>query len=551
MPAGESFDCDVMVVGAGPCGLATSHLLGTYGIDTMLVEREVKPLDYPRAVGIDDESLRTCQTFDMADAVLRDAVQNTPIRYYTSWGRCLAHVKPSAQPFGWPRRNLFLQPMFEATLRSGLSRHHSVTPRFGWQLVSFAQDVDRVTAQLADPAGQQHTVRARYLVAADGGKSAVRKELGVPLEGETSAVRWLVVDVADDYLDAPYSAVYCDPRQPVLMIPLPFRHRRWEFKLQPGDDEARVTELDSVRALISARYGTTPLPTIVRARVYTHHSRTAQRFGVGRVFLAGDAAHLQPPFFGQGMNSGMRDATNLAWKLAAVIKGQAWPDLLTTYDSERRPHATKMVQFATRMGAMYSPRNVATERIRDLAFRGVQTIPGGRDYVLQMKYKPMPFYTDGAVLHRANGGTAVGRMFMQPDVETQSGSRCKLDDAIGPSMAVVGVGVDPRIALDTETIAWWTSMGATFVEVAPSKSTPRILADVTTTTPDSSRHVHDRTDDNGYLVVEDVDGAFRDWLLARPSDNVIVLRPDRYVAAVANHTTFGQTTAELRKLFSA
>jgi 3-(3-hydroxy-phenyl)propionate hydroxylase len=378
-------ECDVLVVGGGPCGLATANLLGTYGISTVLIERELQPLDYPRAVGIDDESLRTCQTFGAVDAVLEHAVQNTPIRYYTSWGRLFAHVKPSAQPFGWPRRNLFLQPMFEATLRDRLSAQASVSARFGWQLDSFAQDDSGVTVNLMNSTGQPRVVRTKYLVGADGGKSSVRRDLGVTLVGETAAVRWLVVDVANDQLDAPYSAVHCDPVQPVLMIPLPYRHRRWEFKLRPTDDEEAVTQLDTVNALLRTRYGSTPLPTVLRARVYLHHSRTADRFHVGRVFLAGDAAHLQPPFFGQGMNSGMRDATNLAWKLAAVVRGHASAALLDSYDRERRPHAEKMVQFATKMGSMYSPKNVFTERVRDVAFQAAQKLPGGRDYILQMK----------------------------------------------------------------------------------------------------------------------------------------------------------------------
>ncbi len=154
---------------------------------------------------------------------------------------------------------------------------------------------------------------------------------------------------------------------------------------------------DHVRRLLATRYGSVPLPEVVRARVYLHHSRVAATFRVGAVVLAGDAAHLQPPFFGQGMNSGLRDATNLAWKLAAIVRGQAEPDVLATYDSERRPHATAMVRFATRMGAMYRPHNAVTERFRDLVFRAVQAVPGGRDYVLQMKYKPMPRYVHGVV----------------------------------------------------------------------------------------------------------------------------------------------------------
>jgi 3-(3-hydroxy-phenyl)propionate hydroxylase len=546
-PSDVEVTTDVLVVGAGPCGLTAANLLGTYGINAIVMDREIRPLEFPRAVGIDDESLRTCQSFGLVGEVVADAIQNTPIRYYTSWGRCFAHVKPSAQPFGWPRRNLFLQPMFETTLRQGLERFANIETRYGWELLGATQDAHGITAtiQRGDDPTTSQTIRARYLLGADGGRSTVRALLNLEMLGETAAVKWLVIDVADDELDAPYSAVYCDAKQPVLMIPLPYKHRRWEFKVPPHADEATVTSTDHVLKLLKTRYGKTPLPTVLRARVYLHHSRTAERFGVGRMFVAGDAAHLQPPFFGQGMNSGLRDATNLAWKLAAVVQGRAEPSLLETYDRERRPHATEMVKFATRIGAMYSPKNVATERVRDQVFKGIQKLPGGRDYVLQMKYKPMPHYTEGAVVHDPKFGVgAVGRMFMQVDVEQTSGDgvreRLKLDDAIGPWFAVIGINADPRTTLSAPMLDWWTQLGAKFVNVVRPRSYARSL---TADGPPTKQPLLDTT---GLLLVEDVDGGFRDWLLSNPNDQIVVLRPDRYVAATSDPSSFDRVSQAIR-----
>jgi 3-(3-hydroxy-phenyl)propionate hydroxylase len=318
----DTVETDVLIVGAGPCGITLANLLGTYGVRAMVLDRDTEILDYPRAVGIDDESLRTYQAVGLVHELLADILQNTPIRYYSSWGRCFAHVKPSAQPFGWPRRNLFLQPLYEAVLRRGVQRFGQIDVRYGHELRGLQQLSTGVSAEVQQADGGSLSVRARFLVGADGGRSTVRRLVGIELTGSTAPMRWLVVDVADDELDAPYSAVYCDPEQPVLMVPLPYRHRRFEFKLGPHDDEAEVTRPEHVLPLLAARYGSTPLPTIVRSRVYLHHSRIAARFQAGDVFLAGDAAHLQPPFFGQGMNSGIRDATNLAWKLAAVTSGR-------------------------------------------------------------------------------------------------------------------------------------------------------------------------------------------------------------------------------------
>jgi 3-(3-hydroxy-phenyl)propionate hydroxylase len=570
---GATADTDVLVVGAGPCGATLANLLGVYGARCVVIDRETEIPDYPRAVGIDDESLRTYQAVGLVDRILADVIQNTPIRYHTSWGRCFAHVKPSAQPFGWPRRNLFLQPLFEAVLRSGLERFDTVEARYGHELVSVAQDGDGVTAEVKTPDGATSPVRARFLVGADGGRSTVRQLAGVELTGKTAPVKWLVVDVAGDQLDAPYSAVYCDPTRPVLVVPLPYRHRRFEFKLLPGDDEEEMTRPERVMSLLAPRYGSLPLPTIVRSRVYLHHSRIAERFAVGRVFLAGDAAHLQPPFFGQGMNSGVRDATNLAWKLAAVASGRAGEGILGSYDAERRDHAAAMVGFATRIGRMYSPRSRATERVRDVGFRALQLVPGGKEYVLQMKYKPMPRYTSGIVVgaRRSRRDDPVGRMFLQRAVESAGGRRERLDDVLGPWFAVIGIHLDPTVHLGASSLSWWSTLGARFVEVRPSRSGARpgaLSGEVQA--PDGAAGLVDPaapacaapaapavpsapaapSATAAPTVVEDVDGAFRDWLLEHPGDEVVVLRPDRYVAAVCDRAGFEHTTEALRGLLA-
>jgi 3-(3-hydroxy-phenyl)propionate hydroxylase len=558
----QGADYDVIVVGAGPCGITIANLLGRYGVRTLVLEAETEIYPFPRAVGIDDESLRTYQTLGVVDRLLEDIVQNTPIRYYTSWGRLLAHVKPSAKPFGWPRRNNFLQPRYEAALRDHLKQYDDVTLRSGVFVTGYSQDADGVMVSLTTGDGPAEQVRARYLVGADGGRSTIRGIAGIELTGTTAPNKWLVVDVADDQLDEPYSAVYCDPNRPVLVIPLPYGHRRFEFKVLDSDDDEKMTDLQYVLTnLIAPRYGKLPLPTVLRARIYLHHSRTAERFRAGRVFLAGDAAHLQPPFFGQGMNSGIRDATNLSWKLAAVISGRATDGLLDTYDAERRPHAETMVKFATRIGQMYVPHNNVTERVRDVFFRGLQRIPGGRDYILQMKYKPMPHYETGAVVGYAGPGadTVVGRMFMQPSVEGPDGRRARLDDVLGDSLAVLGIHHDPGASLSPEALAWWHSQGARFVQIIPPRSAfAPVIGDsetpdeVTVAAPPTMpiQLVEPAASVGTDLVrVEDLDGAFRDWLLERPQDEVIVIRPDRYVAAVSDRAGLEAVTRSLQEIY--
>lgn len=540
MVTGDPLDVDVLVVGAGPCGLTLANLLGTYGVTTMIIDREEEPLPFPRAVGMDDETLRTCQAAGLVDEVLADVVTNTAIRYYTSWGRCMAHVKPSARPYGWPRRNLFMQPLFERVLRRGLERFEHVRFATKHELVSFTQEQERVVAQLLSPAGAV-AVRSRFLVGADGGRSTVREQLGIELEGETAANRWLVVDVGDDDLDAPYSAVYCHPDSPVLMVPLPYRHRRFEFRLLPNDSEEQVTDPDHVRSLLKPYYEGLSFPRVIRARVYWHHGRVASTFQRGSVFLAGDAAHLQPPFFGQGMNSGIRDAGNLAWKLAMAVGHGGSPRLLATYDRERRPHATTMVDFAVKIGRMYSPRSLATERVRDAVFRAIQIIPGARDYVLQMKYKPMPRYLSPLSfdVDQSDRADPVGRMFPQPEVALPDGTRRLLDDVIGPGFGLLGLDRCPVQELGEDGESWWDDIGAARLHVVAPRSGPP---------PEAGGRSAPEACPRGCATVEDTDGTFREWRLSRPQDQVVVLRPDRYVMATVTAADLPRVTDTVRQL---
>lgn len=524
----------VVVVGAGPCGVTIANYLGQYGVRTVLLDRAPDILDHPRAVGADDETLRSWQAVGLAEEVLADMVQNVPARYFSSTGRRFAQVRPAAQPFGWPRRNIFLQPLTEASLRRGLARFPSVDMRLGWDVEAFEQDGQGVRVRASAPDGPAE-IACDYLVGADGGRSTVRKLLGVELTGKTLASKWLVIDVEEDALYSPFTDVHCHPVRPHICINLPYGYRRFEFMLLPQDSEEAVQTPEHIAGLLRPHYpGSMPLPKVKRSRVYLHHSRIAERFQVGRVFLAGDAAHLQPPFFGQGMNSGIRDATNIAWKLAAVLKGHAAAPILDSYDQERRDHALAMVNIATWLGSFYRPRNRLIEAMRDAFFRAIQGLPSVRDYILQLRFKPMPRYVEGIVDHRSSPppkASPVGRMFMQPRVETAERRQLKLDDAIGPWFALIGVNVDPLAALGAQERGFWKALGATAFHVVKSRRGPR------TDVPQGT----------GAVLLEDLEGAFRDWLSAHPDQEIIVLRPDRYVAAVCRRDELPAVTARLRE----
>lgn len=258
---------DVAIVGAGPAGATLAHLLAAYGVSVVLMDREPGVVDEPRAVGIDDEALRTLQSVGLAEAVLENAVRNAPIRYYDSRGRILAHVAPSARPYGWPRRNLFFQPDLEQVLRSGLGRLRNVELMTACEVVGLGQDGAGVTLT-AERGGRRLQVRARYAVGADGGRSFVRKSLGVEMQGNTAPTNWLVVDVEHDTWDAPYSAVYTSPHRPAMTIPLPFAHRRFEFKVLDGEEPEAMAEPARVAQLLRRFYPDAPVPPTIRRRIY-------------------------------------------------------------------------------------------------------------------------------------------------------------------------------------------------------------------------------------------------------------------------------------------
>jgi 3-(3-hydroxy-phenyl)propionate hydroxylase len=517
----------VAIVGGGPNGVAAANLLGGYGIDTVVIERESQILEYPRAVGMDDEALRLFQTVGLAEPLLRDMIQNVPMRMFRADGKCFAHIRPATREFGWWRRNIFMQQLAEKTLREGLKRYPHVDLRLGEELVGLAQGESMVTLLVRDANGGTYAVEADYCIAADGGRSSVRDMLGIKLAGKTHEIKWVVVDVKNADVDAPYTALNCDPRRPNVCIYLPYGFRRWEFLVYPHEDAQAIAQPDSVRRLLEPYVRDVDRLQIVRARTYVHHSRVAERFVAGRVALVGDAAHLSPPWIGQGLNAGLRDVGNLAWKLAGILRGHLDSSVLASYEQERQAHSKAMIDLADTFGAMLMPTSRLKAWARDTFFSAAKLWPGIRDYVLQMRFKPMPSYERGVVV--TDGSGSVGRMFIQPDVEDERGVRLKLDDVLGPWFAVVGWQVDPRAALDRGDLEFWSQLGARFVQVRRSRSV------------ESPSATHERDT----ACVQDVDNALGDWFAKNPGA-IVVIRPDRYVAAQFEPKQSGEVTRRFR-----
>jgi len=511
-------DCDVLIAGMGPVGLLLANLLGERGIAAIACDPAPATYDLPRAAVIDDEVLRIMQSVGLDAAVLGDAQAQPAVSYVTGAGRAVQVLTPVAGALGHPPLVSIHQPSMERTLAAGLARFPSVDARWGTRVEALDRHAEHVVATLRPAAGgEAATVRARWAVGCDGAASPTRGRLGIDFGGSTFAQRWLVVDATVDrpLARVPHPYFVGDRERPIVSLPMsPGRHR-WEFMLHPGEPEEPMLD----RAAIAARlepWLTGERAELERAVIYTFHARTAARWRAGRILLAGDAAHVTPPFAGQGFSSGARDVANLAWKLDAVLRG-APERLLDTYEAERRPHVTAMQRLAVRWGGVVQTTAPRRARVRD---RIMDALDGSAPLRwAQGNVKPLPTYGAGAFAERPARfppRRAVGALFPQPVVGVADGPDGRLDDIAGAGW--VALSRDP---------------GAT-----------RALADAGVTTLQLGRDLHD------------AGGVLRAWLL-RHHAAWVLLRPDRFVfacgpaaavptALAALRATVGETAAVAR-----
>ena len=506
---------DVLIVGAGPVGLLIGNFLGAAGLTVMIVEALPDLIDYPRGVGIDDESLRTFQAAGLVEAILPHVTHQQAMRFVNGKGRVFASIDPRTDEFGWPRRSTFIQPLIDRVSADGLRRFRGVELRLAHVVNGFVQDDDGVTVTLTDASGTPRRVRCQYLVGCDGGRSRTREALGIAFAGKTDANRWIVIDIADDPLGLPNAYLHADPVRPYACIALPHGLRRLEFMLFPGEGDDGEVPRDVLNKMLARVLPDPARINIIRARVYTHNGRLADRFRKGRVLLAGDAAHIMPVWQGQGFNSGVRDAFNLSWKLALVAKGVCSDVLLDTYEMERRGHAQAMISLSQTAGAILAVRNPVKVWARDAFTYVANLLPPVKRYFLEMRFKPMPRYREGALDYGPRGfdvGSPVGRMFIQTRVALADGWQGRLDDALGGGFALLSWGAKPSRWTNDRTRQILEGLGTRLIWVVSMSQVAY----------ETERH----TD---VTVLGDLDGRLKQWFGTTPK-SLVLLRPDRFVA---------------------
>lgn len=436
----SSKDPAVVIIGAGPTGITAATLLAQHGVPSLVLDRYVDVYPQPRAVHLDDEVFRIVHRLGIAEEFAKISRPALGLRLLDPQLNVLAEFQrdPAQSRHGYPEANMFDQPELEALLRTNLTRHPLATLRGNVEVTDItpiSQGRSRI-AYTDRGDDSRHVIEADYLLGCDGANSLVRSRIGSTMRDLHFEQRWLVVDVATTADLGQWCGVHqlCDPRRAGTFMQIGDVRYRWEFRLLPGEsagDFATLTTLGPLIAPWTAHVGIDDLE-LIRVAEYTFRALIADRWRQGNIFLLGDAAHLTPPFVGQGMGAGMRDAMNLAWKLALVINGALAPAALDSYEQERKPHAHKMINLALMVGRAMTAGGDFGNLLRRTVVPRMHLLPGLRERVVDSRTPPLH---RSALVHRSLdprrrlGGT------LCPNAAGSDGRRA--DEVLGNAVAVV------------------------------------------------------------------------------------------------------------------
>jgi 2-polyprenyl-6-methoxyphenol hydroxylase-like FAD-dependent oxidoreductase len=466
----NALDYDVAIVGYGPVGQTLAALLGRFGHRVGVFERFGTLYDLPRAVHFDDEIMRVWQTLGIVDEIAGDLLPVREYRWFGADGEPIMTMSaPASAPSGWEPSYLCFQPYLEAALDRQAAR--AATVERGWSAEGLAEHAGHVELTLRRvreegrrlrATDETRTVRARYLIGADGANSTVREASGIAREDLGFAAQWLTLDLRPHDMSAlehlPTSCQWCDPARPHMHTRNGQTHRRWEFMLLPGERPEDFRDPERVWDLLSPWLGPDDAD-LTRYAVYEFRALLAETMRRGRVFLAGDAAHLMPPFMGQGLCSGIRDASNLAWKLDLVLRGKAVGAVLDSYTAERRPHCEWIVRLSTEMGRVSCVLDPAAAAERDAALRAAETPAMGG----------LPGIAEGLVQDRDEDGprALAGTLGVQGTVAGQTGEG-RFDDVVGSGFALLTAEGDPRSLLSGEQLELLDGLATHFASLDPA-----------------------------------------------------------------------------------
>ena len=502
------YDADVVIIGYGPSGVTAANTLASRGVSAIAFERDIDIYPRARAVTVNDWTMRIFQDLGLDAELLPVLDPQRALRWVTYDGTELMRVSFTPSTLGTVEGTRFYnmyQPALEPILRAGGERFPELLEvRYGWEVLSTEQDADGVTVTARNLAtGEERKTRARYALACDGGSSPTRHALGIELLGDTLQVTWIVIDckVKRWWPDRDYLTFWSDKRRPVVDIPLPLGNHRWEIPLREGESPADFATEDQVWPLLEDLGVSHEDVDIYQHAFYQHHERMGERWRDRRIFLVGDAGHLMPPWAGAGMQSGMRDAYDISWKLARVLDHTAPEAILDSYETERRPNVDFYTNLAIGLGKIIK-QELSDE---ELAAATAPPPPG-----VEVPDPPLiapPVLEAGWLRGPVGEGSIVGRIAPQPKVETANGWMLRLDDALGRDYVLLGDGVDPRTLLSDAEWAEWEALGARSIVI---------------------RQRDEGTETPSDLV--DLEGVIATWMRDF-GVKAVALRPDRFVAS--------------------
>ena len=508
MEQGPSYD--VVIVGCGPVGSVLATLLGQRGRSVLVVERHERPYPLPRAVHFDHEVGRILQACGLGDDLPRISEPGSEYEWRNGTGQVLLRFggRPVG-PSGWPDSSMFWQPALERLVEQAAAAQPSVTVERGRRVVALADHGPGggVALSVEPPGGgATEVVTGRYVVGCDGAGSTVRDLLGVAVTDLGFFYDWLIVDLAlhEPRVFDPVNVQVCEPGRPTTVVSGGPGRRRWEFMRLPGETIEELDDADRAWELL-APWDVTPDDAVLeRHAVYRFQARWADRWRVGNVLLAGDAAHQMPPFAGQGLCSGVRDAANLAWKLDLVLAGRSHPDLLDAYEVERTDNVRAVIDLSMALGRVICITDPVEAAERDAAM-AAGAAGGAR------ARPPLPGIVDGIV--RADDAHA-GSLFVQGRVAVAGAEPLRLDDVVGAGWRLVAFGAAAaRVALDAELAHWFAALGGEVVRIDPAA---------------------------------DVDGTYAAWFAAA-GVAAVLQRPDFHVfGSAAGPDDVGPLVADLR-----
>jgi 3-(3-hydroxy-phenyl)propionate hydroxylase len=537
------FEADVAIIGAGPAGLLLANLLGRHGVRTLVIERSPDRVIEARAAAIDVGALRAVQAAGLYEEAVRDLVLGFDATWTDARGREMFSIHLGPGRLGHPELSSCDQPLIERTLAQGLERFPHVALRMGFEAQSLRQDARSVriegmrTERRDGPSGRAFVASAAFVVGCDGADSLVRRASGIGAPRAATSERWLVIDTIDSHLADTFACrFFCDPARPGMTLRQQHARRRWEWRLLPGESEAAMLDEATLRRLLSP-WTLSDQIVIERRRVHVATTSVATRWREGRVLLAGDAAHVVPPFAGRGLSAGLQDALDIAWRLALVVQGRAGEKLLDAYEHERRRTVERATRSAVQLGSTMQSTGHARAALRDAAFTLLRRSPAALAFLQRRARRALrpPRLRSGTFVARAEATSRrasvrrtcrAGAVLVQPRVRRADGSECLLDDVLGSGFSVIGMGLDPAGVLDEKTYAFWRELGATFVRIVPGGEAPHGDA------------------------VQDGDGTFDRWLGGR-RDSLLMVRPDRVVALDTTPERAAADSEAFRRLLGA